>query len=153
MLAMRDATEGDLPAIIAMLVDDDLGRLREDNKLPLDPGYLAAFHAIEADANQHLFVAERDGEVVGTFQLSFLPGLSYKGAWRGQIEAVRIASHLRGEGLGAAMIAWAIDRCRARQCRIVQLSSNAERTRAHAFYERLGFVGSHLGMKLTLSQA
>jgi GNAT superfamily N-acetyltransferase len=136
-----------------MLVDDDLGRLREDNKLPLDPGYLAAFHAIEADANQHLFVAERDGEVVGTFQLSFLPGLSYKGAWRGQIEAARIASHLRGSGLGAQMIEWAIERCRAHGCRIVQLSSNAERTRAHVFYERLGFIGSHVGMKLALAKS
>jgi GNAT superfamily N-acetyltransferase len=152
LLTIRDAAEADLPAIIALLMDDDLGRLREDASLPLDPGYLAAFAAIDTDPSQHLCVAEQDGQVIGTFQLSFLPGLSYKGAWRGQIEAVRIAADLRGGGLGAEMVEWAIARCRARGCRIVQLSSNAERTRAHAFYARLGFVGSHLGMKLTLTK-
>jgi GNAT superfamily N-acetyltransferase len=152
MLAMREATQADLPAVIELLIDDELGRLREDSSLPLDPGYLAAFDAIARDPNQYLFVAERGGKVVGTFQLSFLPGLSYKGAWRGQIEAVRIAADLRGGGLGAQMVEWAIARCRARGCRIVQLSSNATRTRAHGFYARLGFVGSHLGMKLTLTK-
>jgi GNAT superfamily N-acetyltransferase len=150
MLKVREATQADLPAVIDLLMDDELGRLREDSNLPLDPGYLAAFDAIAADPNQQLFVAEMAGELVGTFQLSFLPGLSYKGAWRGQIEAVRIAADLRGGGLGAQMVEYAITRCRARGCRIVQLSSNATRTRAHAFYERLGFVGSHLGMKLAL---
>ncbi len=152
MLALREATQADLPTVIELLIDDKLGRLREDSSLPLDPGYLAAFDAIARDPNQYLFVAEQDGRVVGTFQLSFLPGLSYKGAWRGQIEAVRIAADLRGGGLGAQMVEWAIARCRARGCRIVQLSSNATRTRAHGFYARLGFVGSHLGMKLTLTK-
>jgi GNAT superfamily N-acetyltransferase len=150
-LIMRDATEADLPAVIEMLVDDDRGRLREDSSLPLDPGYLAAFDAITRDPNQQLIVAERDGALVGTLQLSFLPGLSYKGAWRGQIEAVRITSDLRGQGLGAQMIEWAVEHCRARGCRIAQLTSNGERLRAHAFYERLGFVGSHVGMKRELS--
>lgn len=148
---MRDATEADLPAVIEMLVDDDRGRLRENSSLPLDPGYLAAFDAIMQDPNQQLIVAELDDAPVGTLQLSFLPGLSYQGAWRGQIEAVRIASHLRGHGLGARMIEWAVERCRARGCRIAQLTSNIERPRAHIFYERLGFVGSHVGMKRTLA--
>jgi GNAT superfamily N-acetyltransferase len=152
MLAMREATQADLPAVIELLIDDELGRLREDSSLPLDPGYLAAFDAIARDPNQYLVVAEHDGRVAGTLQLSFLPGLSYKGAWRGQIEAVRIAADLRGGGLGAQMVEWAIARCRARGCRIVQLSSNATRTRAHGFYARLGFVGSHVGMKLTLTK-
>lgn len=149
-LRIRDATRSDLPAIIAMLIDDDHGRLREDASLPLDPGYFAAFDAIARDPNQHLIVAERAGGLIGTLQLSFLPGLSYRGAWRGQIEAVRIARDLRGQGLGAELILWALERCRERDCRIVQLSSSAARTRAHAFYARLGFVGSHLGMKLVL---
>ena len=151
-LIMRDARSADLPAVIALLQDDDRGRLREDPALPLDPGYLAAFAAIDADPNQRLIVAEQDDAIVGTLQLAFLPGLSYKGAWRGQIEAVRIAAAVRGRGLGTTLIAWAIDCCRDRGCRIVQLSSNAERTRAHAFYRQLGFVGSHIGMKLQIDR-
>jgi GNAT superfamily N-acetyltransferase len=149
-MKIRDATSADLPAIIALLADDETARAREDPSLPLDPAYITAFHAIEADPDQHLIVAELHGEIVGTFQLSFLPGLSFRGAWRGQIEAVRIASPLRGGGLGARMIHWAIDRCRARDCKLVQLTSTSTRTRAHAFYARLGFVQSHVGMKLHL---
>jgi GNAT superfamily N-acetyltransferase len=149
-LTFRDAILADLPALIALIADDETARAREDPSLPLDPGYLSAFHAIDADPNQHLIVAESDGAIVGTFQLSFLPGLSFKGAWRGQIEAVRITGPLRGAGLGAEMIRWAIDRCRARNCKLVQLTSTSTRTRAHAFYARLGFVQSHVGMKLHL---
>ena len=149
-LHMRDATLADLPAIIALLADDETARAREDPSLPLDPGYLTAFEAIDADANQHLIVAEMDGTIVGTFQLSFIAGLSFRGAWRGQIEAVRIASNVRSQGLGAQMIAWAVERCRERDCKVVQLTSTSTRTRAHAFYARLGFVQSHVGMKLHL---
>jgi GNAT superfamily N-acetyltransferase len=149
-LAMRAATETDLPAVIGLLYDDESGRMREDPSVPLDPRYLAAFAAIDADPNQNLIVAELDGEVVGTLQLSFLPGLSFRGAWRGQIEAVRIASHLRNRGLGEWMIRWAVEQCRARDCKMVQLTSTATRVAAHRFYARLGFVQSHVGMKLHL---
>jgi GNAT superfamily N-acetyltransferase len=131
-----------------MLADDALGAAREDAGLPLDPGYIRAFAAIAADPNQMLAVAEEDGVVVGTLQLTFIPGLSYKGAWRGQIEAVRVAASRRGQGLGARMIRWALDECRARGCRLVQLSTNMSRTDAHRFYERLGFSRSHFGYKL-----
>lgn len=147
---MREASAADLPAIIAMLHDDETARHREDPSLPLDPRYLAAFEAIEADPNQQLIIAELDGEPAGTMQLSFLPGLSFRGAWRAQIEAVRIASHLRGRRLGEQMIAWAVDRARARDCKMVQLTSTATRLAAHRFYARLGFVQSHVGMKLHL---
>jgi GNAT superfamily N-acetyltransferase len=150
MAHMRAAAREDLPAVVALLFDDENGRTREDPGLPLDPRYLAAFEAIEADPNQHLLVAERDGEVVGTLQLSCLPGLSFCGAWRGLIEAVRVASHLRGQRIGEAMILWAIEQCRARDCKMVQLTSKADRTAAHRFYARLGFVQSHVGMKLQL---
>ena len=149
-LHIRNAAESDLPTIIAMLADDALGSRREDASIPLDPAYLRAFQAIESDANQQLVVAEQDDAIVGTLQLSFLPGLSYKGAWRGQIEAVRIAKSLRGQGLGAQFITWAVDRCRARGCHLVQLTSNSVRLDAHRFYERLGFAKSHAGFKLTL---
>ncbi|MBA3897710.1 MAG: GNAT family N-acetyltransferase [Sphingomonadaceae bacterium] len=149
-LHMRAATEADLAVIAALLADDVNGRAREDATPPLDPGYAAAFAAIDADPNQMLVVAESGGAVVGTMQLSFLPGLSFRGAWRGQIEAVRIASPLRGRGLGAAMIEWAVARCRERGCRIVQFTSKRTRTDAHRFYERLGFVASHVGMRRAL---
>lgn len=149
-LVMREATRDDLPAIIAMLYDDETGRTREDPSLPLDPRYVAAFEAIDAEPNQHLVIAELDGAPVGTMQLTFLPGLSFRGAWRGQIEAVRIASHLRNRGLGEQLIAWAVEQCRARDCKMVQLTSTASRVAAHRFYARLGFVQSHVGMKLHL---
>lgn len=150
---IRDAAEADIAAIVALLADDDEGRSREDVNGRIDPGYGAAFAAIEADPNQRLLVAERDGAIVGTFQLSFLPGLSRRGAWRGQIEAVRITRNLRSQGLGREMILWAVERCRERGCRMVQLTTHKSRHRAHAFYERIGFEPSHVGMKLHLSGA
>jgi ribosomal protein S18 acetylase RimI-like enzyme len=149
-LTMRPATHEDLPAIIGLLFDDENGRTREDPSVPLDPRYLAAFEAIDGDPNQVLVAAELDGEVVGTMQLSFLPGLSFRGSWRGQIEAVRIASHLRNQRLGEAMMLWAVEQCRARDCKMVQLTSKADRVAAHRFYARLGFAQSHVGMKLQL---
>lgn len=149
-LAFRRATGADLPAIVALLADDGLGQGREDPSLPLAQAYLDAFAAIAADPNQLLAVAEAGGAVVGTLQLTFLPGLSHKGAWRGQIESVRIASSQRGTGLGQRMFEWAIAECRARGCRIVQLTTDKTRADAHRFYARLGFVASHEGFKLKL---
>lgn len=149
-VTMRRAKVDDLPAIVAMLADDEKGRAREDASLPLDPSYAVAFEAIDGDANQLLAVAELDDAIVGTLQLSFLPGISFRGAWRGQIEAVRIASDMRSRGLGTAMIDWAVDLCRERGCRMVQLTSHRTRTDAHRFYERLGWEQSHAGFKLRL---
>jgi len=146
----RTATIEDLPAVLAMLMDDELGKLREDVSTPLNPAYLAAFEALDRDPNQLLVVAERDGTVVGTCQLSFLAGLSHQGMWRGQIEGVRIASSERGSGLGKAMMAWVIAQCRARGCGLLQLTTDKRRKDAHRFYEHLGFVASHEGMKLRL---
>jgi GNAT superfamily N-acetyltransferase len=151
-LHLRPATPADLPAIVALLADDVNGAQREDASLPLDPGYTAAFAAIEADPNQELIAAEQDGCIVGTLQLSFLPGLSFKGAWRGQIEAVRIAGDLRGQGLGGEMIRWAVERCRQRGCRMVQLTSKTNRADAHRFYEKLGWKKTHAGFKLRLTE-
>lgn len=133
-----------------MLADDALGATREDARLPLDAGYARAFAAIAEDPNQFLAVAEQGGAVVGTLQLTFIPGLSHKGGWRGQIEAVRVAASQRGQGLGERMMRWAVGECRARGCRMVQLSTNMTRTDAHRFYERLGFSRSHFGYKLDL---
>lgn len=147
MLVMRTATFADLPAIVAMLFDDDLGRTREIVSDPIDPAYAAGFEAIEADANQHLVVAELGGKIVGTMQLSYIPSIQFRGGWRQQIEAVRIASDIRGQGLGKQMMDWAIDQARRRGCMIVQLSSQNDRKDAHRFYERLGFDRDHVQMK------
>lgn len=149
-ITFRAATRADLPAIVAMLADDHLGQSREDPSLPLDQRYLEAFAAIQADKNQLLAVAERDGDVVGTVQLSYIPGLSHRGSWRGQIENVRIAAALRGQGAGKAMIEWAIEQCRTRGCGMVQLTADKSRADAIRFYESLGFKASHEGLKLAL---
>ncbi|CDX42616.1 Transcriptional regulator [Mesorhizobium sp. ORS 3359] len=149
-ISIRRAREADVAVIVAMLADDALGRAREDASLPLAQPYLDAFAAIEGDPNQLLAVMTDGDDVVGTLQITFLAGLSQRGAWRGQIEAVRLASSRRGEGLGQRLLEWAIDKCRERGCRVVQLTTNKSRTDAHRFYERLGFKASHIGYKLEL---
>ncbi|MEV7830741.1 GNAT family N-acetyltransferase [Streptomyces subrutilus] len=147
-LTIRPATEADLPAIVAMLADDPLGATREspDDLAP----YLAALKRLSEDPNQHVVVAVRAGRVVGTLQLTIVHGLSRQGATRSVIEGVRVHSDERGSGLGTQFIEWAIDQSRADHCSLVQLTSDATRTDAHRFYERLGFTGSHVGFKLSL---
>ncbi len=147
---LRRATRDDLPAIVAMLADDALGAGRERPGLPLAAGYLAAFEAIDRDPRCELLVACRDGRVVGTMQIDYAPGLSWQGAWQATISAVRVASAERSRGIGRAMLEQGIARARARGCRVVQLSADRSRHDAHRFYERLGFVASHLGMKRVL---
>ncbi|WP_163878795.1 GNAT family N-acetyltransferase [Rhizobium laguerreae] len=147
----RLARLSDLAAIVRLLGDDDLGGAREIVSDPVDARYLSAFAAIEADANQLLAVAtDAADQVVGSLQLSFLPGLSRTGMWRGQIESVRVARDLRGSGLGAQFIEWAIAQCAERGCGLVQLTSDKARRDAIRFYERLGFLASHEGLKRTL---
>ena len=149
-ISIRKAIDADLTAIVAMLADDALGSTREDNRSPLNRCYTDAFKAIDSDPNQLLAVVEHDGKVVGCLQLSFIPGLSRKGMWRGQIESVRIASDIRGGGIGRQMIEWAIEQCRKRNCGLVQLTTDKSRADAIRFYKSLGFVDSHEGMKLSL---
>lgn len=150
--SFRAAQLTDLPAIIGLLADDDLGRRREQGGLPVDARYVAAFNAIEADTNQLLVVALESGDtVVGTLQLSFIPGIARHGSWRGQIEAVRVAAPFRSQGLGRQMFEWAIVECKRRGCSLVQLTTDKSRGDAHRFYESLGFVASHEGYKLHLA--
>ncbi|MGI5126624.1 GNAT family N-acetyltransferase [Pseudonocardia sp. CA-107938] len=131
-----------------MLADDPLGSTREGAPLA---AYEAAFEAIDADPRQLLAVLEAaDGVVVGTLQLTVIPGLSRGGALRAQIEAVRVHSAYRGRRLGSPFIRWAIDEARRRGCVLVQLTTDKSRVDAHRFYRRLGFVDSHVGMKLSL---
>jgi ribosomal protein S18 acetylase RimI-like enzyme len=145
LFVIRRAIQGDVPAILALLVDDDLGKLREDGSLK---PYQDAFQAISRDENQIFGVANLDSKIVGCFQITFIPGLSRRGIWRAQIESVRIARALHGQGLGTIMMQWAIARARERGCGLVQLNSDKTRIEAHNFYETLGFKASHEGFKL-----
>lgn len=149
----RPATIEDVADIVQLIVDDQLGAGRDTAGPPLPPEYHTAFQAIADDHNQLLVVAVRDDRVVGTAQLSFLPGLARHGAWRMQIEAVRVASSQRGRGIGRRMMQWCVDVGRERGCALVQLTSDASRADAHCFYRSLGFVDSHVGFKLPLDAA
>ncbi|MFC8695966.1 GNAT family N-acetyltransferase [Streptomyces parvus] len=147
-LEIRPAIPDDLPAVVAMLADDPLGAQREspDDLTP----YQVAFQRLADDANQHVVVAVRGERVVGTLQLTIIPGLSRRGATRSIIEGVRIHGDERGSGLGTQLIQWAVDESRRQNCQLVQLTSDTTREDAHRFYERLGFTASHVGFKLAL---
>ncbi len=149
-IAFRRATAADLQTIVVLLADDPLGRERETLGTQLDSRYRDAFTAIDRDPNQLLAVAESGGQVIGVLQLSFIPGLTRRGMWRGQIEGVRVAAGERGSGVGRVMLQWAIGQCRNRGCGLVQLTSDERRSDAHRFYEALGFQATHRGYKLSL---
>lgn len=147
-VVLRRATAEDVGAAVALIADDQLGASRED------PGelaaYLRAFASIDADPGQLLVVLDDGGVVVGTLQVSFIPGLSRGGALRGQVEAVRVADSHRGQRLGEQMIRWAVAEAVRRGCALVQLTTDKRRTDAQRFYERLGFTASHEGFKMAL---
>jgi GNAT superfamily N-acetyltransferase len=147
-ITIRPARRDDVPAIVALLADDPLGRVRED---AADLGaYLRAFDEIAAQPGNFLLVAGRAGAVVGCLQLTVIPGLSRRGMKRGLIEAVRVGAGERGHGLGEQLVRHAVGLARGEGCGLVQLTSDKSRPDAHRFYERLGFVASHVGMKLDL---
>ncbi|WP_405928963.1 GNAT family N-acetyltransferase [Streptomyces griseus] len=147
-LEIRPVAPGDLAAVVAMLADDPLGAQREspDDLTP----YREALQRLADDPNQHVVVAVREDRVVGTLQLTIIPGLSRRGATRSIIEGVRIHGDERGSGLGTQLIQWAVDESRRQNCQLVQLTSDVTREDAHRFYERLGFTASHVGFKLAL---
>jgi ribosomal protein S18 acetylase RimI-like enzyme len=146
----REATAGDLAAIITLLRDDALGRTRNPEHAAATAVYDSAWAEILADANNGYVVAEQGGRIVGCYQLTFIRGLSHAGGLRGQIESVRIASDLRGSGLGSAMMRDAVGRAQQRGAILVQLTTDTRREHTRRFYERLGFTASHHGMKLVL---
>ena len=153
-VTLRRAVAADVRGIVDLLTDDPLGAVRDgaEGESGWEP-YVAAFAAIDADPAHLLLVVDGPGpstQVVATMQLSFIPGLSRRGALRAQVEAVRVHSDLRGSGLGRVMLTWAIKEARRRGCSLVQLTTDKQRTRAHRFYADLGFVASHEGFKLTL---
>lgn len=148
--AFRTAVRADLPDIVRMLADDLLGAGREEYASPLPDSYYAAFDAIDRDPNNELIVVELDRAVVGVLQLTYIPYLTYRGSWRALIEGVRIESSLRASGIGRKLFTWAIGRAQRRGCKLVQLTSDKARPDAIRFYESLGFVASHEGLKLHL---
>ena len=148
-MKFRKATREDLSHIVKMLADDELGAQREDFKDPLPESYYQAFENISKDPNQELIVVENDDKgVIGTMQLSFIQYLTYRGGIRAQIEAVRIHKDWRGQGLGTQMFQWAINRAREIGAHVLQLTTDKQRPEAIKFYNELGFVASHEGMKM-----
>ena len=149
-IIFRLATRADLPSIVRMLADDELGSQRERHQDPLPDSYMKAFEQIDNDTNHELVVAELNGEVIGTLQLMFLPSISFQGGLRAQVKSVRVDTKYRDQGIGSKLMQWTIDRAKARGAHVVQLTTHKSREEAHRFYESLGFEGSHLGMKLNL---
>ena len=148
-MKFRKATKSDVPKIVEMLADDELGKTRENYQLPLPTEYLLAFEKIASDPNQELMVVESEhSEIIGTLQLSFIQYLTYRGGIRAQIEAVRIRKDKRGLGIGKTMFEWAIDRAKKRKAHLLQLTTDKKRPDAISFYEDLGFKASHEGMKI-----
>ena len=148
LVTIRRAGRDDVSTIIAMLADDHLGRARERLEEPLPMVYFQAFETIARDPNIELMVAEEAGRVVGCLQLCILPGLSSQGASRGLIEDVRVASDRRSRGIGEQLVRWAVERSRAKGCKVVELLTHHTRVDAQRFYERLGFSRSHVGMTI-----
>lgn len=149
-LKFRLAKLEDLPEIVRMLAADFLGATRERDENPLPESYVKAFDEIRTDKNNELIVAEIDGEIVGTLQITFTPSISFQGGKRATVESVRVDEKYRGRGIGKELMNWAIERARLENCVVMQLTTNSERRDAHRFYKNLGFKASHLGMKLYL---
>ncbi|MFG3643426.1 GNAT family N-acetyltransferase [Micromonospora sp. NPDC047762] len=144
----RVAVRADLPAVIALLADDVLGKARDFTEV--DEAYERAFADITGDPRNALIVAEQGGDLVGCLQITYIPGLGRHGAERSLIESVRVRSDRRGQGLGRQLMTWAVDQARERGCALVQLTTDKTREDAHRFYLGFGFVASHEGMKLAL---
>lgn len=146
-MTFRAATREDVPRVVALLADDVLGAGRETPDLAR---YLAAFDAMQSEGGNTLIVGVQDGRVMGTYQLTFISGLSLKASRRAQVESIRVDASLRGQGFGRVMMEDAEARARAAGCALLQLTTNKTRTRAQAFYESIGFTASHIGFKRVL---
>ncbi|MED7954569.1 GNAT family N-acetyltransferase [Streptomyces sp. BE303] len=148
-MILRTATRQDLPAVIALLVDEE--GVTDPAEVRVDEAYARAFAEVDADArNEMLVLDEGDGTVIGYLQLTYIPGLGRGGAERALIEGVRVRADRRGAGLGHELLTEAVARARSRGCTLVQLTSDKRRTGAHRFYASLGFERSHDGFKLAL---
>lgn len=146
-LLFRQARQSDVSNIVKMLADDPLGAKREQFTHPLPQSYYDAFAAIQADPNNELIVAIHEDAVIGVLQLTFIPYLTYRGGWRALVEGVRVTNTYRGQGIGRQLFLWAINRAQEKGCHLIQLTSDKSRPAAIRFYESLGFVASHEGLK------
>ena len=151
-ITIRSAARNDLPAVVRLLASDAITGKRELFSEPLLPSYSQAFEEITGDKNNELIVAESDGAIVGTLQLTFIPNITQRGGKRALVEAVFVDAQCRGQGIGKMMMEWAIERARQMDCRMIQLTTNKARPDAQRFYQSLGFVNSHEGMKRQLEQ-
>lgn len=152
-MKFRKAKKEDVLEIVKMLAQDKLGALREDFREPLPKLYYTAFENIKNDPNQELIVVENLAtEIIGTFQMSFIQYLTYQGGIRAQIEAVRVRADQRGKGVGQKIFKWAIEKAKNKGAHLLQLTSDKKRPEAIKFYEKLGFKGSHEGMKLHFTE-
>jgi GNAT superfamily N-acetyltransferase len=155
-VTLRNAVDEDLDALMTLLSDDPISAARGDVAAPEDrPQYADALRSIVDDPANALLVAEdTDGRLVGTLQLTRIPGMARRGATRLLVEAVRVSSALRSGGIGSALMRWVTDVAAPDLgTPLVQLTSDAARTDAHRFYERLGFTGSHVGFKYRVSDS
>lgn len=149
-LEIRRAERTDVPEIVRIIADNEIGRMREDYQESIPESYYKAFDRISDDNNQILIVACYQGEVVGTVQVSFIQNMSVRGAYRALLESMHVDSNFRGKNIGSFMMEWAIETAREKGCNIVQLTSNKKRQKAHNFYRKFGFVATHEGFKMPL---
>ncbi|QFY59880.1 GNAT family N-acetyltransferase [Rhizobium grahamii] len=149
-ITIREARSADVAALVAIFAADELGGHGDTTAPEVFGEYLRAFERIATSRDQTLYVAEREGQVVGTFQTMIVTALVGRGSSSMIIEAVQTRGDMRGQGIGARMIEFAIAEAKGRGLRLVQLTSNASRSDARRFYERLGFKQSHLGFKMAL---
>lgn len=147
IVQFREAVEADIPAVVGLLRDDILGKDRETNEFA---HYLAAFRAMMKTPGNRIYVGETEEEIVATYQMTLIDGLSLSASRRAQLEGVRVAAGMRGQGIGARMMSDAISRAKAEGCELVQLTANKLREDAHRFYNQAGFTDSHLGFKMKL---
>lgn len=151
-IRIRKAKYSDLPDIIRLLADDEIGSKREKYDEPLPQAYYDAFDQIDKDSNNWLMIAELDNKIIGTLQLTFITYLTYQGGTRAQIEGVRTDKSFRGRGIGKSLVEWAINKSKEKGCHLVQLTTDKRRPEALAFYTKSGFVASHEGLKLKIGE-
>lgn len=151
-ITFRKANRADVPEIVWLLSDDELGVSREQYNEIIFESYYSAFDMINADINNFLTIVELNGKVVGTMQLIFITHMTYQGGKRMQIEGARVNKSVRRQGIGKIMFEWAINKANKERCHLVQLTTNKSRPKALKFYEKLGFIISHEGLKLPLNE-
>jgi GNAT superfamily N-acetyltransferase len=149
-LSHKKASKSDLPRLVELLIDDELGSKRDGDFEKNKKSYEDMFDLIDKDPNQYLMVILQEDKIIGTCHLTLVPSLTYKGKIRCQIEALRVCSKMRGKGMGHWVIREAIEWGKKNKAKIFQLTADKRRERVKKFYESLGFVPTHDGYKMNL---